>query len=155
MVADRIEQRNRLRNEAPPADRTTVVRGGRDTSDKLRRHALRTARAWSLDGLPLWGVSVFTADVWPLDQLLRERFATFRVVHLPTVGDLRGAGYELLPTGLAPHFTLRLRRGDDAELRRLLDALGEPRDNPEYGQRAIWREEGWDVPGGHQRRPQR
>jgi hypothetical protein len=42
-----------------PEDATIVVRGGSDTLDKLRRHAERTARAWSLDGQPLFGISVF------------------------------------------------------------------------------------------------
>ncbi len=55
---------------------TIVVRGGRDTEGKLLRHALRTARAWSLDGLPLLGISVFAVAGIALDDLLARRFAT-------------------------------------------------------------------------------
>ena len=83
---------------------------------------------------------MFAALDLPLEQLLAARFATFRTVYLPTAGELTGAGFQLLATGLRPHFTVRLRRADDDELRSLLAALGAARDNPQYGQHAIWRE---------------
>jgi len=94
--------------------------------------------AWSLDGKPLLGVSVFAVVDVPLEHLLGQRFATFRMVHLPTAADLTSAWSELPSTGLRPHFTLRLHRSDEAELRRLLVALGPERDNPQSGARAIW-----------------
>jgi hypothetical protein len=129
---ERIEQRPRLRAEQPPAATTLVVRGGRDTPDKLRSHVQRTARAWSLDGQPLLGISVFAVLGEPLDDLLRRRFATFRTIYLPTAGRLAEHGFELLPTAQRPHFTVRLRRADDQELARLLEALGAPQPNPAY-----------------------
>jgi hypothetical protein len=141
MNGERIEQRAQLRAEEAPADATVVVRGGRDTLDKIRVHAVRTARAWSLDGEPLLGISVFAVLDVPLDTLLRERFATFRTVYLPTVSDLVAHGFALLPTGRRPHFTVRLRTADDTELQALLEALGPRRDNPAYGTSTIWREE--------------
>ena len=141
-MSQRIEQRTRLRAEQLPPDATVVVRGGRDTADKLLSHALRTARAWSLDGHPFLGISVFAVLDRPLDTLLRERFSTFRTVYLPTVESLVGAGFELLPTGRRPHFTVRLRNADEVERERLLVALGAARDNPAYGQTPIWPEEG-------------
>lgn len=140
-MAGLIEQRDRLRREELPADVVVVVRGGRDTLDKLRRHALRTARAWSLNGAPLVGISVFAVLDGPLERLLRVRFRTFRTVHLTTAGQLRSGGFELLATGLRPHFTVRLHADEDDELQRLLAALGPPRDNSQYGQSAMWREE--------------
>jgi hypothetical protein len=79
----RIEQRPRLRAEEPPAGATVVVRGGRDSPEKLRSHVQRTARAWSLDGQPLLGISVFAVLGEPLDDLLRRRFAAFRTIYLP------------------------------------------------------------------------
>lgn len=141
MPGERIEQRLRLRVEQPPAATTLVVRGGRDTADKLRTHAERTARAWSLDAVPLLGISVFAVLGVPLDDLLRRRFATFRTIYLPSAGQLTGQGFELLPTGQAPHFTVRLRRADDHELSRLLAALGAPQPNPQYARSMIWRRE--------------
>ena len=120
-----------LRAEQPLAGATMVVRGGRDTIDKLRGHALRTARAWSLDGQPLLGISVFAVLGMSLDVLLRRRFTSFRAIYLPTVGQLGEHGFELLPTGQRPHFSVRLRRADDdRELAELLTALGPARPNP-------------------------
>lgn len=132
MPGERIEQRQRLRAEQPPAATTLVIRGGRDTADKLRSHVQRTARAWSLDGQPLLGISVFAVLDEPLDDLLRRRFTTFRTIYLPTVGQLAEHGFELLPTAQRPHFTVRLRRADDQELGQLLKALGAPQPNPAY-----------------------
>jgi hypothetical protein len=97
---ERIEQRPRLRAEQPPAITTLVVRGGRDTADKLRSHVRRTARAWSLDGQPLRGIAVFAVLGEPLDDLLRRRFATFRV-YLPTVGRLAEHGSSCCRPGSA------------------------------------------------------
>lgn len=127
MPEQRIEQRELLRAEQPLPATTIVVRGGRDTVDKLRSHALRTARAWSLDGLPLLGISVFAVQGIALDELLARRFATFRTVYLPTAGQLGERGLELLATGLAPHYTIRLGRADDNELGEALAALGPPK----------------------------
>ncbi len=55
-------------------------------------------------------------------------------------------GFELLPTGLRPHYTVRLRRADIVELDELLAALGPPVTNVQYARSTIWREEGRDVP---------
>jgi hypothetical protein len=139
---ERIEQRLRLRAEHPLAATTLVIRGGRDTPDKLRSHVQRTARAWSLDGQPLLGISVFAVLDPPLDDLLRRRFATFRTIYLPTVGDLTEYGFDLLATALRPHFTVRLRHADDQELGQLLEAFGPPQPNPQYARSVIRREEG-------------
>lgn len=141
MPDGRIEQRSRLRAEQPPAETTLVIRGGRDTADKLRGHAQRTARAWSLDGQPLLGISVFAVLDRPLDELLRRRFASFRTIYLPTVARLADHGFELLPTAQRPHFTVRLWRADDQELGQLLAACGSPQPNPQYARSTIWQEE--------------
>ncbi len=138
MSSGRIEQRALLRAEQPPAETTLVVRGGRDTVDKLRGHAERTARAWSLDGLPLLGISVFAVLGMPLEVLLRRRFASFRTIYLPAAGELSNHGFELLATAQRPHFTVRLARADDAELGKLLAALGPARPNPQYASTDVW-----------------
>ncbi len=142
MSGGRIEQRALPRSEQPPADTTLLVRGGRDAVDKLRVHAERTARAWSLDGLPLLGISVFAVLGLPLEVLLRRRFASFRTIYLPTAGELGKHGFELMATAQRPHFTVRLERADDRELGRLLAALGPARPNPHYAKTDAWREEG-------------
>jgi hypothetical protein len=142
MRVGRIEQRELLRAELPQPDTTMVVRGGRDTADKLRTHAQRTARAWTLDGRPLLGISVFAVLGLSLEELLQRRFASFRTIYLPTAGQLRASGFELLPTGQQPHYTVRLLRADGPELEKLLAALGPASANPRYGSSGVWREEG-------------
>jgi len=119
-----------------------VVRGGRDTVDKLRSHAQRTARAWSLDGRPLLGISVFAVLGMSLEELLERRFASFRTIYMPTAGQLGEYGFELLATGRQPHYTARLRRADGTELENLMAALGPATANPRYGSSGVWREEG-------------
>jgi hypothetical protein len=114
----RIEQRALLRDEPAPPEATVVVRGGSDTRAKLHRHIERTARAWSLDGRPLLGISVFAVIDVPLEELLRQRFANFRYVYLPSVSGLAESGFELLPTGRRPHFTIRLHEATDGEVDR-------------------------------------
>jgi hypothetical protein len=121
------------------------------SGDKLARHTHRTARAWSLDGQPLLGISVFAAAGIPPDELLSARFAAYRMIHLPAAAPLRDRGFGLLPAGLRPHYTIRLRRADSAELGELLAAPGPPVANLHYAKSTIWREEGHDVP----RRPHR
>jgi hypothetical protein len=142
MSGDRIEQRALLRPEQPPGRTTLLVRGGRDSVDKLRSHAQRTARAWALDGVPLLGISVFAVLDMPLETLLRRRFASFRTIYLPTVSQLNGHGFELLATGQRPHFTVRLLRADDQELGKLMAALGPAGPNPQYAKSDVRREEG-------------
>ena len=154
MLGDWIEQRLRLRAEPPLSEAAVLVRGGPDTGDKLARQAGRTARAWSLDGQPLLGISAFAVLDLPLDELLSARFATYRMIHLLTATALLDRGFELLPSGRRPHYTVRLHRADSTELGELLDALGPPVANVQYAKRTIWREEGRDVPRRHHRRPQ-
>jgi hypothetical protein len=132
----REELRPLLRDEQPPSDAVVVVRGGPSSVDRLREHARRTHDAYVLDGRALWGVSVFCAldDVGPasIDTLLR-RFASYRVVHLPTIGHLSAAGFELLPSFRRPHFTIRLEDDRERSIGRLLDALGPAGANPYHG----------------------
>lgn len=154
MAGGRIEQRLRLRAGPPLPEAAVLVRGGPDTQDKLARHARRTARAWSLDGQPLLGISVFAVLDIPLDELLSARFATYRMIHMRAAARLRDRGFELLPTGLRPHYTVRLHRADSTELDELLAALGPPVANVQYARSTTWREEGRDVPRRHHHRPQ-
>lgn len=130
------ELRSQIRDEPAPDDAVVVVRGGPATLDKLRSQALRTRRAYLLDGKPLFGVSVFCAvdsdGPGSLDGLLSGRMVSYRVVHLPVVATLVAAGFALLPSFGRPHFTLKLVTGEKAELERLLAALGPSERNPYY-----------------------
>jgi len=134
--AGREELRLRVRDERTPNDGVVVVRGGPTSVEGLAGHARRTYDAFVLDGEPIWGVSVFCAldDIGPasLEGLLR-RFSSYRAVHLPTVGELMIAGFELLPTFGRPHFTVQLSSSDKPQLSRLANALGTVETNPYHG----------------------
>jgi hypothetical protein len=134
----RRELRRLVRDERPPDDAIVVVRGGPESTSRLREHAERTNERFTLDGQPAWGVSVFCA----LDDIgeaslpgLLSRFASYRVVHLPTAGEVRRAGFEMLPTFGRPHFTVMMPGADQVTMGRLLDALGAAEPNPYYGGR--------------------
>lgn len=135
----RQELRPHLRDEKPRSEDTVVIRGGPDTLTKLATHVRRTRRAFSLDGEPLWGVSVFCAldDIGPasLEGILADRMTTYRVVHTPTAGRLAEASFELLATFGRPHYTVRLAGDDEEELTRFLTALGPAEANPYHGGR--------------------
>jgi hypothetical protein len=133
----RLEQRALLRREEALVGTTMLVRGGSDTHDKLRRHIERTARAWALDGRPLLGISVFAVVHTTLTTLLRRRFTNFRMIYLPSFADFSERGFELMPTGQRPHFTVRLREATDTQVNRLLAALGDAQPNPQYARGRI------------------
>lgn len=128
------ELRPHIRDEPLPDDATVVVRGGPDSVAKLARHAMRTGRAYVLDGEPLLGVSVFIAldDAGPasLDGLLSGRMETYRVVHTASVAAVRKAGFGLLATFRRPHYTLILPDTSQSTLGALAAALGPATANP-------------------------
>lgn len=126
------ELRKHVRGEALPPETVVVVRGGPARLPRLAAHAERTHETYVLDGKPVWGISVFGAldDIGPasLNGIL-QRMSSYRVVHLPTVGQLLRDGFNLLPTFARPHFTVLLRDGGEPELARLSRALGTEQSN--------------------------
>lgn len=134
MQADRDELRDHVRLDQLDLGRAIVARGGPDTTDKLRRHAERTHRAFVLDGAPVHGISVFCAlgdlGSTSLRGLLAGRLVTYRWVHIPPARQLVEAGLTLLATFARPHHTLLLADTSDDELARLEVALGAPVENP-------------------------
>ena len=128
------ELRPQIRDESTPDDATVVIRGGPDNLAKLAQHAMRTGRAYALDGEPLLGVSVFLAldDAGraSLDGLLSGRMETYRVVHTASVADVREAGFGLLATFGRPHYTLILPDTSQSTVGTLAAALGPTTANP-------------------------
>lgn len=128
------ELRPLLRIEEPPAATVFLARGGPDSIARLRLAAQRTARRFCLDGEPLLGISVAAALDVPLDELLgRTPLLRFEHVYISTVAQLHG--FELLPTFGRPHFTVRLRHGDEPELSALFASLGSLQANRGYAKR--------------------
>jgi hypothetical protein len=80
----------------------------------------------------------------PLDELVsRSPFLRFEYVYVRTAAQLQD--FQLLPTFGRPHFTVRLRRADDPELRELLAALGPLQANPGYAKRTGGYEKLWQA----------
>jgi hypothetical protein len=110
MTDDREELRLQVREEMPPRNASVVLRGGPDTVSLLRSHARRLNRLYSLDGAPVFGVSVFVAygDIGPMSErtILSKKLHSYPTIYRTTVGDLLDADFHVLPTFAAPHYTL-------------------------------------------------
>ena len=132
----REELRDRVRYEDPPPEEAQLVlRGGPDTGSLIRSHARRVNRLFVLDGAEVWAISVFVAldDVGPAsaEAILRTKLRSYGHVYLPTVGQLRNAGFDLLATFARPHFSVLIPELDSAP--ELYGALGELQINPYAG----------------------
>jgi hypothetical protein len=111
MSADgREELRARVRIEEPSPDGTVVIRGGPDTLSLLQSHARRLNRLYVLDGAEVFGISVFVArdEIGPASErsILSSKLRNYPAVYRTSVSTLRDAGFELLPTFIAPHYTV-------------------------------------------------
>ena len=119
----------------PGAD--LVVRGWPLTVDGLLRNADATRSRFILDGRPFSAISAeVTVDGWTLDSILggprlrtRSRYAAV------SVGELVAAGFGLLPTFVAPHYSVVLDPYTSERAVQLLQLLGEVRVNPHHVRR--------------------
>lgn len=102
--------------------------------NKLVLHALRTKRAFVLDGEPLLGVSVWlaldTSGDASVEGLLAGRMSTYRTVHTSTVARVRDAGFGLIPSFRRPHYTLIVPDTSTPTIETLAAALGPATANP-------------------------
>jgi hypothetical protein len=67
---------------------------------------------------------------WTLDRILAERMRTRSRYVTAAAGALRTAGYGLVPTGRAPHYSLILPGSTLAEAAALLALFGPTLQNP-------------------------
>jgi hypothetical protein len=81
-------------------------------------------------------LGVVKAVVRTLEELLTgPRLRTRRRYASALAQSLLEAEFLLLPSFGVPHYSIVLRAYSDDEARRLLDVLGEARQNPYYGRR--------------------
>jgi hypothetical protein len=59
-----------------------------------------------------------------LERILRERMWSRSRYATTTVGELRGAGYELVATSSAPHYSVILPEASETAASALLDHFG-------------------------------
>lgn len=110
-----------------PDHALVLVRGG-----LLEATTLRSDAAAARVRFGEYGISVFgAADEQALDLLAAERLNRFDVLTVTTVGAIRRAGLEILPTFRRPHYTILLP-DLDGDLRRLLECHNEVRLNPHF-----------------------
>jgi hypothetical protein len=81
-----------------------VVRGGLLEITTLRADAEAAYERFGEHGISVFGA----ADEGALHELARTRVSAFEVLTLMTVGALRAAGLEPVPTFRRPHFTILL-----------------------------------------------
>jgi hypothetical protein len=94
----------RIRREGLNDGSLVVVRAG-----LLERAKLIAAATKAFGRFGGYGVSVFAApDAGSIDDLARTRFKRNRWLTITTVGDIRRAGLEILPTFRRPHCTVML-----------------------------------------------
>ena len=130
-MTDREPIETYLRVEPIDDEMIVVVRGGPVTPEKFLEHAHRQAREFTFRGAPMYSISVnLTVAGWDLDALLAGPLASRSTYATATVGAVRTAGFELLPTFAAPHYDLLLPGGQypDAERARAVfsDSRAEP-----------------------------
>lgn len=114
-----------IRRELPPDDSVVVVRGGPLTAGKIVEHAARQQAVFTYRGAPMIAISVdLSIEGWPLERILRERMWSRSRYATTTVGELRSAGYELVATSSAPHYSVVLQAASEAAASALLDHFG-------------------------------
>jgi hypothetical protein len=76
----------------------------------LQSHARRLNRLYVLDGADVFGISVFVArdEIGPTSDrtILSSKLRNYAEVYRTNVSTLKDAGFVLLPTFSAPHFTV-------------------------------------------------
>lgn len=145
-----------VRDEDPPHDLLVVVRAAGFDIDGALADMVRDARysgeSYALAGVGgdrevLFGVSVFAVERDTTVAKVLERFSASPRYLAVTVGQLRSAGYPVVPTGtVANHFDIQLVSGipadaparfvEDGELASkaatVVELAGPPRANPAY-----------------------
>lgn len=122
-----------LRDE-DPGEWTLVIRGRPLTLEGILLAAGRTVSEFTWRGMPVAAVSAeVTGPDRSTDEILAgPRLRTRRTYASAPVSALRDAGFEVLPTFIAPHVSVVLPAYDETSVRALVDILGPEHVNPHY-----------------------
>jgi hypothetical protein len=131
LMPDREPIETYLRAEHIDDAMIVVVRGGQVATEKFIEHAQREAREFTFRGSPMYSISVnLTVAGWDLDALFAGPLASRSTYATATVGAVRTAGFELLPTFVAPHYDLLLSGGQYPDAERAREVSSAPEPNP-------------------------
>jgi hypothetical protein len=116
-----------IRQESPPDDAAVVIRAG-----VMERRAVEDAASRCFEGYGILGISVEAAIGVSIVEACRDsrRLARYRQLRLSTFGRLRAAGFPLVATFDAPHYTLTLPDLSEITLARLERTFDKPIPNP-------------------------
>lgn len=111
-----------------------MIRGWPLTIDGLLSNADAARNRFSYRDRPLVAVSAeVSVPGWSVEAILSgPRLRTRSRYAQATVGTVVDAGFELLPSFAAPHYSIVLPTYDEPSAQLLLEVLGEPRRNPYY-----------------------
>jgi hypothetical protein len=124
-----------IRVERAPDETVVVIRAGPMTADKIVEHAQRQQAVFTYGGEPMIAISVdLTVDGWTMERILRERMWSRSTYAVTTAGELRAAGYELVATNAAPHYSVVLPQADQSAAQQFLNHFGPTMTN-EFKQR--------------------
>jgi hypothetical protein len=117
-----------LRDEDPPDDAVTLVRGGLLSADSVHRTVERCRREYGFLGVSVYGAIGRTVAelVVAVPQIGPARY---RQVRLSTFGAVRSAGFPVWPTNQHPHFSIVLADVDATTMARLDACFGPPEMN--------------------------
>ncbi len=133
-----IEGHVRLGEVLDP-DAHLVIRGWPLTVDGLLRNADAARRRYSRAGRPFVAVPAEVTVVgWDVDAILSgPRLRTRRSYAAVPVGRVVEAGFDLLATFSAPHYSVVLPSYTDVAAQRLIEVLGEVKVNPHHVRREL------------------
>jgi hypothetical protein len=116
-----------------------VIRGWPLTVDGLLRNADATRRRYSRAGRPFVAVSAeVTVAGWDVDAILSgPRLRTRRSYAAVPVARVVEAGFGLLATFGAPHYSVVLASYTEAAAQHLIEVLGEVKVNPHHVRREL------------------
>ncbi len=122
-----VEHSLPTRDEQPPDDVVIVIRAG-----VLSEQSVEDAANRCLEGFGLLGISVEGAMDLSVPEACRTspRLQRYRRVRLSTFGRLRAAGFPVIATFDAPHYTVALSDLSVVTIARLLRCFDDPIPNP-------------------------
>jgi len=100
----------------------------------LSERSIEEAASRCLEGYGILGISVEAAMDLPVVEACRTspRLGRYRQIRLSTFGRLRSAGFALIATFDAPHYTIALSDLSELTLARLARCFDDPIPNPGF-----------------------
>jgi hypothetical protein len=125
-----VDPRLQSRHEQPPGDAVVVIRAG-----VLSEPSIEAAASRCLESYGILGISIEGAIGLPVAEVCRTspRLGRYPQIRLSTFGRLRTAGFPVIATFDAPHYTIALPDLSELTVARLVRCFDDPIPNPGFG----------------------